>query len=301
MFQNTRNYVVQNVLPAYREFFDALRRNRLGQSEVVRTGIAAAVALYHLREHLPNPKPTDSVLEGACPDFALVRDVANVAKHSKLTRGKPKISNASQLFEIGVSTAYEDKRGRYSAFEVAARVKLDDGTERDLAEILHKVMGMWVQKLGDLGITDLPMKQEPLRQDVHLSRAEVAKRRLSGVGIQGEGLALRFEARRFNYATGRSEPIDLTGAKVDFTMRKIPDSAPMHFEIPELGLKADVDIPLTHAQGAKFVRLESAEEKERYVGELVSRSPKLKQRVRDGFQKFITETGWVAPKRTPPT
>lgn len=300
MFQNARNYVVQNVLPAYSGFFEGLRRSRWGQGEVVRLGITAAVALYHLREHLPDPKPSESVLEQACPDFALVRDVTNVAKHSKLTRGSPQISNASQLFEIGVSTQYKDKKGVYSAFEVTACVKLDDGTERDLAEILHNVMEMWVQKLEDLGIKDLPMKDETLRRDVHLSRAEAAKRRLSGVGIQGEELALRFQVRRFNYATGRSEPVDLTGAKVKFTMRKIPDSVPMHVEIPDHGLKADADIPLTRAQAAKFSRLLSAEEKERYVAELVRRSPRLGKLIRDGFQKFINETGWVAPKRKPP-
>ncbi len=297
MFAKARNYVVQNALPAYREFFAALRRNRFGEAEIVRLGVTAAIALYHLREHLPDPiRPTNEAIENACPDYALVGDIANASKHKKLNRAKRRISNAEQICEVAVSTQYKDRKGFYPVVQAAVHVKLDDGTERDLAELLHNVMNMWSQRLADLDVVKVS-NPETLPGEHHVSRAEARKRKLSMEMAIGEERSHRWALRRFNYTTGKSEPIDLTGAKIEFVMWKRIKSIPMHVELPELQLVADVDIPVTCAQAANFVRLSTDEEKDRFVSALVNRSPKLQAKVQEALEKVINETGWVPPNK----
>jgi len=295
MFTKARNYVIQNALPAYREFFAALRHNRFGEGEIVRLGVTAAIALYHLREHLPDPiRPTRDALQNTCPDFALVGDVANASKHKKLDRGRPRISNADQVYEMAVSTQYQDKKGWYPAVQVAVHVRLDDGTERDLADLLHGVMNMWSQKLADLEVVNIA-NPEALLRDRHVSRAEAAKRTFSGRIVIGEERHHRWALRRFNYQTGKPEPMDLTGAKIEMRMWKAIESIPMHVQLPELQLEADVEIPVTPAQGAKFMQLSTDEDKNRFLTALLKRSPKLQLRVKEALQKVINETGWVRP------
>ena len=298
MFEKARDYVIQNALPAYVEFFAGLRRNRFGEGEVVRLGVTTAVALYHLREHLPDMiRPSAETLKKDCPDYALLGDIANASKHKKLVRFKPRISNADQIYEVVVSTQYEDRKGKYPVAQVAVHVKLDDGTERDLAELLHIVMSMWCQKLADLGVVKIA-NPETLPADVHVSRADAAKRKFSTVVVQGEERKHRYVIRRFNYQTGKSEQVDLTGCKVEMRVWKPVESVPMHVQIPHLQLEADVDIPVTRAQGVKFMRLSTDVEKNSFMSKLVERDPKLQLMVRDAIQKVINERGWAVPPKS---
>jgi hypothetical protein len=58
MFARVRDFFVQQVLPTYKQFFGSRRENVFGEHRLLRHGIAAAGALYHLREHLPSPSPS---------------------------------------------------------------------------------------------------------------------------------------------------------------------------------------------------------------------------------------------------
>jgi hypothetical protein len=199
MFANFREYFVQSTLPSYRDFFAARRRNQYGEGEVVRLGVNAAVALYHLREHIPDKcRPSSPLLRAFCADYGLLGDIANASKHKRLTKFAPRISNADQIYERVVSTRYEDDKGHYPVAQVEAFAKLDDGTERNLADLLHNVMNMWCKKLDDLAIGKFT-NPEPALVDGPVSRAEAAKRKFSTIIVQGEERTHSYAIRKFNY------------------------------------------------------------------------------------------------------
>jgi hypothetical protein len=92
-------------------------------------------------------------LIAACPDFALIRDIADASKHARLhvRDGAPRLVTGAQqitrphgIFGAPFGTA---------AFGEASWVvvTLDDGQTRPLAGIVRQVLMMWEAKLFPLG------------------------------------------------------------------------------------------------------------------------------------------------------
>ena len=213
-----------------------------GTNQDLRTAVVAAEALYHFREHLPdewNLSWGDVV--AACPGYLLLRDVVNAAKHGTLGRGNPAIHAATQITERAVITEYRDDVGEYSHVEKEVVVRLNDGGERELADLIVEVGNYWLQQLELRGIVDNRPRFELARVLEPRTRADASGNRLDLRLIQGLGFKQTFALRRFDYTTGQVRPVDLTGASASFTIRRPP--------------KHHIDVELTNnATGQKFTR-----------------------------------------------
>lgn len=301
MFQAPREFVVQNVLPNYRAFFEHRSTGSWGENQLLRLAINACVALYHLHEHLPTA-PSAPELEAICPEFGLVRDITNVAKHGVLDRGRPRISTAGQLTEYVTHTEYQDADGTYWCHRVDVRVKLDDGSVRDVAAIIHAVMVMWCTELDRLGIISLRMPTDDV-SDAHVGRAEAGARENMLQLTAGEAAKLQMRVLRFNYGTNVSEPVDLTGSKIKMRFYAPPTRAPIQMTISKPGFRdviLDYDVPLSPEQGTRFMRLGADPEKQmHFVHEVVKADPAIAAGLHAAMAKGA-EDAW-ADASTPPS
>jgi hypothetical protein len=87
-----------------------------------------------------------------CPDFALVRDVADAYKHVELDRPSRRVTRADQtgVASLGWGEALWDEGTWGSVPELV--VTLDDGAKRPLTAIMQNVMGMWERLLVEWGL-----------------------------------------------------------------------------------------------------------------------------------------------------
>jgi hypothetical protein len=51
MFEDTRKFFVEAVLPSYREYMEHLKSNAWGESQLLRKGINAAISLRNNRDN----------------------------------------------------------------------------------------------------------------------------------------------------------------------------------------------------------------------------------------------------------
>ncbi|GAF98811.1 unnamed protein product, partial [marine sediment metagenome] len=144
MFDDLVAYFYENVVASYNAFSGALKNNVSGMSKDLRAAINSATALYHFREHIPRiHQKTRKELAKKCPDYDLLGDIVNAAKHRALTRGNPQVSSANDIFEQVVFTKYRDEEGEYFSSEKTVLVKLKDNSDRNMQEILTNVLTMW--------------------------------------------------------------------------------------------------------------------------------------------------------------
>ena len=283
MFSNTRDHFIQNVYPSYRAFLEKRDTGEIGVNDLVRLGTQAATALFHMREHLPNPV-RNSELENVCPDYKLIGNVTNASKHNVIDKHDPKLSDASQIFEAGVITSYRDEQGEYRSALPEVFLRLDDGSERRLSEVLFNVMVMWCNKLRTLEVVDAQFPDLP-EVDGHVSREEAARRGMPLRMIQGEEFKTQFRLRRFDYATNRSEPVDLTGATVQFRVYAAPKEVPLDIVMREGDAPTEFKVPLTEEQGLEFMR-RKLYKRNAYIAEVLGSNPDLQRQM---VEKYMAE------------
>lgn len=221
MFDDLAGLFYESVEPAYR-FYAENRDTEAGRNRLLRAAVEAATALFHFREHLPEGLArtrSQAVLE--CPDYRLIADVTNVAKHRTLTRntseGPPLVSAADAIHELIVITRYEDEAGEYSDARVQVVVDCDDGVTRNLDQAIVSVLNYWGGILSASGAApyvprhpvDEPGSRFIARADAHSIDFEI---------VQGLRFKSRCQIRKFDAAKGSSSPVDLTGAKLNFNM-----------------------------------------------------------------------------------
>jgi hypothetical protein len=233
----------------------------------------AATALYHMREHLP-ATVSRTEIENACADYGLLGDIANASKHASISRNAPRVSTASQIFEAGVVTRFRDELGEFSCPQAEVFVRLDDGTERRLADVLYNVMVMWCDRLRALGVID-SKGPRPIVVDQHVSREEAGRRQMPLAVNAGEEWKVQLRLRRFDYDSGRSVPIDLTGCEMRFTVRAPPTHVPIEFGLSEGEPPTSFDIPLTEAQSREYMALREPSEQQAYLARLLASNPDL--------------------------
>jgi hypothetical protein len=110
---------------------------------------------WYLHEHAA-PKIGDlyNELEGHCPDFGILVDVANATKHLKLDRPNPRrdayVTSAGAVDVATYRIAPANLAGTYQGGVIASRiiVELTDDTTRDLAPIIDNVTEMWRARFG---------------------------------------------------------------------------------------------------------------------------------------------------------
>ena len=270
------------VVPTYRAFFEARSKNRYGENQLVAKGIDAANLLFHIREHVPSSdRPSRTELQRQYPDYGLVADIANAAKHRLLDRNNPRISDASQIGEIMVVTEYRDDQGVYTSAQAKVRVKLDDGSEHDLAQLLHSVFSMWCIQLQSLGIGNFK-NPEGSWSDSHVERIDAKDAPIEQ--LSGEARKLSFEFRVFDYSAGISKPRDLTGSSVSMNVYKYPESVPITLQSkvdPEVSV--EVDIPLRQDQAEEYIKLSDPSEQDAFMVNLIQSDEDLQSRVTDAL------------------
>lgn len=88
------------------------------------------------------------LVEKECGDFQLIWDIHDGHKHVELSRPNRKVTSAAQTGIEITGRVFQPDVFQKSAFQVGTEkflVKLDDGTERDIAEVLENVLKMWTR------------------------------------------------------------------------------------------------------------------------------------------------------------
>ena len=282
MFGNCRDYFQQMVVPTYRAFFKARAENRYGECQLVAKGMDAATVLFHLREHVPSSaRPSRTQLQTQYQDYGLIADIANASKHKVLTQANPRISDASQISEIMVVTEYRDELGSYTSAQAEVRVMLDDGTEVDLAQLLHSVFGMWCTELKMLGVGDFHNPQDSWF-DSHIARSDAKEAPIEQ--LAGEARKLSFQIREFDYDADASKPKDLTGKSFSLNVYKYPETVPITLRSnDDPNLAVEIDVPLRQEQAEQYVGLSDPSEQHAFLAGLIETDETLQARVRDAL------------------
>lgn len=256
MFDDLAAYYHDNVVTEFADYRDTSKDGVAGRSRDLRRGLVAATALFHLREHLPGTAiPSRRDVEQQCPDYALLGDVVNAAKHKSITQhtphGAPLVNHAASLEERQLLIEYGDSAGPYRHGLKTVVIKLSDGSERYLLEVMTNVINYWESRLHAIGVlasTRVFSYENPSR---FRSRSECNNGRLDLEIVPGQRLRLMAQILRYNDATGMAEPVDLTGATARGSIY-----TPLH----------EVDVTLTHEAPGKEYKTTVALTKEESVG-----------------------------------
>ncbi len=282
MFDDLAAYYHENVVSAFVDYRDTSKDGLAGRSRDLRSALIAATALFHLREHLPKTVAlTRAEVERLCPDYALLGDVVNAAKHKSVTQntphGAPLVDNATNLGEQLVFIEYEDDAGTYQYIQKTVVAKLADGTERNLLEVLTNVINFWELHLQSLGVLSTA-RTFAYDGDIRArSRAECEANRLDFEVVQGQRFLQSMRLLRFNSKTGKAEPIDLTGSKVSFRIYRPQFNIELSLTHDASGKEFKKTITLTEDESAAFSHLSNDAERQAYVSGLPSAKIALQQ------------------------
>jgi hypothetical protein len=296
MFDDVSAYFHENVVQAYDDYLATRASGVAGRSVDVRDAVIAAGALFHFREFLPSPlKPTRADVEKACPDYALLGDIANASKHHALTSGTPHgaplITTAGQVSEQVVVTQYEDAEGQYQCAEKIVRVALNDGSVRDVLGVLSNVMNYWNGFLRANNIAassrsfSVPALTEPR------TREECTRSAIDLDIVPGLRFRQSFLWQRYDRATQSVVPVDHTGSNVTFRLRK---------------KQFDLDLVLMHkVSGVTFKRTITLSEEETNMADWIA-DPQVRQAyigsipsVQDAARELAEEAGLTHSTASP--
>lgn len=269
-------YFYEQVFLAYHRYRQVKNDGEMGDNKDRREAIDAATALYHLREHIPQPfRRSRTQLAALCPDYDLLGDIVNAAKHNVVTRGTPQVAGSDSISEILVRTRFRDQDGEYDHQEKIVGVELVDGSERDMYEILTNVVNMWYDELHRIGAIDQ-------RQPIQLKRRELVSREdACCVALRlTRGIRWRQHIRfqQYNYDANEIEAVDLRDAEgIRFTARKPPA-----FEIEmddALGVKSTREVELTLEQVGELEQIDDPNQRNQYLLEIAAGQGVLEQMI----------------------
>jgi hypothetical protein len=264
MFDDLEAQFFENVLPAYKAFIESLSTDSAGLNSDLRLGKDAAIALFHLREHVPwaRGKPWPAFLS-ACPEYVLLQDVANAFKHGPRRDGQ--IASPSDIFETTVLTDYEDAEGVYHHAEKEVTIELGDGSRRDMKNVLSAVLAMWITEFKSRGLL---RKLEMPKAEPH---AIPSRRTANGAApfqltVQARlRFSRSFRRQRFNSATGQIEAIDMTGHNYQFSVYKPkPLELTVALTHPQTSARIEGTLELSPDETERYDQLTTDEERERF-------------------------------------
>lgn len=211
MFDNFEAYFFENVWDTYKKLEKSRKTIKVGISSDLRISLTSASALFHLREHLPVTKSQSyASIVHRCSDYELLGDVVNASKHNTITQKKnPLINGASDISEVLFYTKYQDDKGEYRHLEKAVIIKLKDGTERDLFEVMTNVLNMWLQLLYNLGLIRYVKPKDIRRKGLPKRTKNTGK--LNFEILPGLRWGFKMRWQQYNYESGQIEPEDLSG------------------------------------------------------------------------------------------
>jgi hypothetical protein len=287
MFDDLAAYYHEHVVSSYEEYRDARDDGTSGRSRDLRAALNAASALFHLREHLPGNVPSRANIELACPDFALLGDVVNASKHKILTaptsHGAPLVATALSLAERVLIVEYVDEAGAYRYSQKAVIVRLVDGSERNLLEVLTSVLNFWEEKMNLLGV--LP-KARIFSDDSAVrfrSRGECSECSIKLEITPGLRFHQTFQYFRFDNATGIATPVDLTGANAELHVRQPSCVIELSLTLDASGKTHSTEVTLSEQQSRTLQLISSEEDREEFLNSL--------PQIQAAFQQLASETG----------
>lgn len=273
MFDDLKVYFYENVIDTYQKYVKIRYSNKFGKSNDLKAALNIASVLYHLREHLPIEKrKTYAALVSLCPDYEIIKDIVNLSKHKNIQNYTPKISNIENVKEVFIYTAYQDNNGEYWHTSKSVFAKVDDGTEKDLFEVITNVMNMWLIEFESMGIIG-HIKPFQLNKNRIPSRSQCGKMNITII----QGLRIKLEGRfqRYNSETGFYEPIDMSGKQLDFNIHKNEYTIELKITDPKNGEVKSIDIVVDDMQLKKLQRSKSTDKKIEYFLKLAKEQGKI--------------------------
>lgn len=273
MFDDFNAFYGENVVDTYVAYRDTSNDGVAGRSRDLREAVVAASALFHLREHLPSAHViTRSQAESLCPDYALLGDLVNAAKHASVTRntphGKPLVARASDLRERILLIEYEDHEGIYRFHQKQVIVKLSDGTERNLLDVLTNVLNFWETKLAADGVLKSARSFKHDNSPRYRTREECSTSKLNFEVVQGRRFMQSMQLLRWNPVAARADPIDLKGGKLHFNIYKPKYDFEIALTHETSGREFKTTVKLTEEESQIIASLESEAERTAYASEL---------------------------------
>ncbi len=276
MFDDFAAYFYENVVRSFNEHHRTKASGVAGGSNDIRTAMAAASALFHLREHLPQSfAMSRSKAERLCADYGVLGDIANTAKHRALDaatpHGAPLVRSAADLKEEIVITEYCDQEGAYKHVEKRVTAELTDGTTRDVLDVLTNVMNFWQTYLHDKGVIAKPRIYAVESVQQPRPRTE-ANERLDFEIIPGVRFAGTMLLQKYNYATSKVELIDTTGGAAQLTVHVPQQQYQFDLSITHepSGTTLKRTVKLTDEENRAFASLETDAERQAYLSSLPS-------------------------------
>jgi hypothetical protein len=282
VFDDLATYYHENVVDAFIAYRETSRDGVAGRSRDLREALIAANALFHLREHLPKSSALSRTeVERRCPDYAILGDVANAAKHKSISNctphGAPLVNDAEELTEKILVIEYEDAEGVYRCTQKTVVATLVDGTERDLLEVLTGVINFWESYLHSIGVLTKQRAfvfEPPIR---YRTRAECEQVRLDFQAVQGRRFKQSIQLLKFDMSTGQARPVDLTGAQVVFRVYEQRFDFDVSLRHEASGTEYRRTVVLSSEHGATLVGMASDEERRAYAANLPSVQAALRE------------------------
>lgn len=268
MFDDLAAYYQENVVASFSDYKETAKNGVSGRSRDLKGAVEAASALFHLREHLPDPAPSRGSIENQCRDYGLLGDIVNAVKHKNINgqtpHGAPLVDKAECLSEQIVLIEYEDSEGTYKHVEKTVVVKLADGSERNLKEILTNVANFWENHMVSIGIKSAAHQfsfENPLR---YRSREE-CEEGLDFELIKGLRFKQSMKMMRYNHESGVAEPIDLTGSEIKMSIYRPKYDVDIVLRNDSTGEEIKNTISLSEEESEEVLKLKTDREKQEYV------------------------------------
>ena len=268
MFDDLAAYYQENVVASFSDYKETAKNGVSGRSRDLKGAVEAASALFHLREHLPDPAPSRGSIENQCRDYGLLGDIVNAVKHKNINgqtpHGAPLVDKAECLSEQIVLIEYEDSEGTYKHVEKTVVVKLADGSERNLKEILTNVANFWENHMVSIGIKSAAHQfsfENPLR---YRSREE-CEEGLDFELIKGLRFKQSMKMMRYNHESGVAEPMDLTGSEIKMSIYRPKYDVDIVLRNDSTGEEIKNTISLSEEESEEVLKLKTDREKQKYV------------------------------------
>ena len=154
-----RDFFETMVKPSYKDWRDEPLAQHRAKAMI---GYADAMAerMFHhlgLEKDLPRPAQYRDALTEECPDFSLLRNIADGTKHFRLNRDNRQISSADQtgrgaLTWEKLGDTWEDADYTWEETGDLLITTTDSGKQRSLISIANNVMSMWEHLLNENGL-----------------------------------------------------------------------------------------------------------------------------------------------------
>lgn len=269
MFDDLGGLFYENLVPLYEAYRESRRRNDSGRNKRLQTTIQAAAALSHFREHLPpqHAKSWSSVV-AECPEYRLLAAVTNAAKHKNVTRKSserpPLIATAAHVGEQLFVTLYEDGEGQYSDSRVSVMAKCTDGTTRNVDLAIVLVFNYWREMLNNLGAVSYPRCELMDEPEVRfVTRNDASAPNFEVLNVVRWRTAVQIG--KYDAVTGRSNPVDLTGAIIEMNIYRPAYELAIDVNLPGRPAPVSCILKLTDEQAQFYHAITSVSEREEFV------------------------------------